>query len=417
MADRPGSDTAQVKALLQSSVIDLARELAPGGCLKGKYWMARNPTRDDKHQGSFWIAVRGVPGSWRDEATGEKGDIIQLIQYVRRCEFGAAMRFARAWLGLSDMQPEQIAQASQAARERRKAADAEEEAQEAERRRWAKAHWLNAWESLLGTVAETYLRGRGIDLRKLPRQPGALRFVPNEKHRDSGQTFPCICSAMSGPKGAVHAIHRTFLARDGSDKAPVPKEEQRKVWPRCAGAAIHLWRGKSDKPAAGAPENSDTLVLCEGVEDGLSIALAVPEARIWCAYSLSNLGNIVIPKCASRVIVSCDNDWGKPQAEKQLASSLEKLAAQGVPLFEVRSPIGKDFNDCLTGKGAAVDSPPLPRPATGLHPDRLQPRERPADYLRRHGYEVYPDVSPEALRNLAFQQDLHIKHKLEAAAC
>jgi Toprim domain len=415
MADRPGSDTAQVKALLQASVTDLARELAPDGCLKGKYWMARNPTRDDRRQGSFWIAIRGVPGSWRDEATGEKGDIIQLIQYVRGCEFGAAMKFARAWLGLSDMHPEQIAQASQAARERRQAAEADEEAEEEKRRRWAKAHWLNAWESLLGTVAETYLRGRGIDLRKLPRQPGALRFVPNEKHAESGEAWPCIVSAMSGPKGAIHAIHRTFLARDGSDKAPV--DPARKAWPRCSGAAIHLWRGKSDKPAAGAPAKSDTLVLCEGVEDGLTIALALPEARVWCAYSLTNLANIVIPACAERVIVACDNDWGKPGAEKQLAKALAQLQAQGVPVAEARSPRGKDFNDCLTGKGAAVASQPTRPRQSALHPDRLQPRERLADYLRRHGYDVYPDVSPEAVRNLAFQQDLHIKQKLEAAAC
>ncbi len=87
--------------------------------------------------------------------------------------------------------------------------------------------------------------------------------------------------------------------------------------------------------------------LCEGVEDGLSIALAVPEFRIWCSYSLSNLGNIAVPKCAGKVIVACDNDWGKPGAEAQLARALEALKAQGVPVFEARSPLGKDFNDCL----------------------------------------------------------------------
>ncbi len=340
-------DLAQVKALLQDRVFDLARDLAPDGCRKGKYWIARNPTRDDAHAGSFWVALSGVPGSWRDEATGDKGDVIQLIRYIRRGDFGDTMRFARGWLGIADLPPEKLAQASQDARERRKVAEATEEEEEAKRRRWAHAHWLQAWESLQGTVADTYLLRRNIDLRRLPRQPGALRFIPNEKHAESGKMFPCIVAAMSGPKGPFQAIQRTFIAPDGSDKADA--DPQRKAWPRCAGAAIHLWRGKSDKSAAKAPKASDTLVLCEGVEDGLSIALAEPDCRIWAAYSLSNLGNIVIPKCAARVIVACDNDWGKPAAQKQLAAALEKLAAQGVPLFEGRSPVGKDFNDCLRG--------------------------------------------------------------------
>ena len=171
------------------------------------------------------------------------------------------------------------------------------------------------------------------------------------------------------------------------------------------GAAIYLWRGKSNKPAAGAPAKTDTLVLCEGVEDGLTVALAVPEARVWCAYSLSNLGNIVIPQCAAKVIVCCDNDWGKPGAEKQLASALEKLTAQGVPVFEARSPVGKDFNDCLRGKHGPEQ-----------HPDRQKPGENAADYLRRSGYAVYPDVTPEALKHLAFQQDMLVKARLEEKA-
>ena len=313
MADRR-NDLAQIKTILQDRILDLARELAPDGKRSGKYWIALNPARNDHKRGSFWIALSGVPGSWRDEATGDKGDVIQLIQYVRGGDFGDALRFARGWLGLSELPPEQVAQISQEARDRRKEADTREEEDEAKRRKAAQAHWLNCWEKLAGTVAEKYLRSRGIDLSRLPRQPGALRFCPNDKHYETGESFPAIVAAMSAPGVALMAIHRTFLARDGSGKAPV--EPPRKVWPRYRGSAIHLWRGKSDKPAAAAPEKSDTLILCEGVEDGLSLALAVPDARVWCASSLGNLGNIVIPKCAGRVIVACDNDWGKPQRRK-----------------------------------------------------------------------------------------------------
>jgi hypothetical protein len=347
MADRRASDLPQIKALLQDRAEMLVKDLLPAGCRKGKYWMAANPTRNDRHAGSFWVALSGVPGSWRDEATGEKGDIIQLIRYLRGGDFKDAMQFARGWLGIGDMPPEQVAQVTQAARERRKEAEAREEEEEAKRRRAAHAHWLNCWESLLGTKADAYLLGRAIDLRKLPRQPGALRFAPNEEHRESGERWPCIVAAMSGPGGAVHAIHRTFIARDGSGKAPI--DPQRKMWPRMAGAAIHLWRGKSDRPASGAPKASDVLALVEGVEDGLTAALACPEMRVWCAGSLGNLQNIRIPACASRVVVCADNDWGKPQAQALLEKGLAALHAQGVPVGVCFSPIGKDLNDALRG--------------------------------------------------------------------
>ena len=345
MADRRGNDAGQIKALLQDRIEQLVLQLLPEGKRSGKYWIAANPTRNDRHAGSFWVALRGVPGSWRDEATGEKGDVLQLICYLRGAGFGDALRFARGWLGLDDMPPERVAQMSQEARDRRKEAEAREEAEEAKRRAAAKAHWLNCWESLEGTVAERYLRGRNLDLGRLLRRCSALRFAPNEEHHESGARWPCIVAAMSGPGGSIHAIHRTFLARDGSGKAPI--DPHRKIWPRFAGAAIHLWRGKSGKPASAAPARSDLLLLVEGVEDGLTAALAYPEARVWCAGSLGNLGNLVIPQCAERVVVCADNDWGKPQAQALLEKGLQALYAQGVPVGVCFSNVGKDLNDAL----------------------------------------------------------------------
>lgn len=57
----------------------------PGGRLdKGREWVALNPTRADKHAGSFTIRVTGErAGVWCDFATREKGaDLIDLGCYL-----------------------------------------------------------------------------------------------------------------------------------------------------------------------------------------------------------------------------------------------------------------------------------------------------------------------------------------------
>jgi hypothetical protein len=53
----------------------------PEGRREGHEWVARNPTRADRHLGSFKINLR--TGQWADFATGDKGgDVISLAAYL-----------------------------------------------------------------------------------------------------------------------------------------------------------------------------------------------------------------------------------------------------------------------------------------------------------------------------------------------
>ena len=68
MSDRR-REVDEIKVMLKVQVEALARHLAPEGRRAGKYWIAKNPTRDDRHAGSFWVMLSGAPGAWKDEAT------------------------------------------------------------------------------------------------------------------------------------------------------------------------------------------------------------------------------------------------------------------------------------------------------------------------------------------------------------
>lgn len=352
MSDRAGG-IADVKALLTARVDALVAHCAPGGRRENGYWIARNPTRDDRHAGSFWVILQRpgmTPGAWRDEATGERGDVIDLICYTQRLDRKGALAWAKDWLNYKALPATAIAQARKTQEETNRRADEIAARKLAENQASAgRLYRQSKLAPFRGSTADLYLASRGIDLGLLSRVPGSLGALPRMRHTETDTMWPVMVAGMQAPDGRMLAVHRTFLAIDGSGKAPV--EPARKIWPSFKGLAIRLWRGASDMAIMDALKHGvvDTLALVEGVEDGLSVALARPDLRIWAAGSLGNLREIEIPPNCSTVVVCADNDWGKPQAEKQLGEALRAIARQGVTVKVARSPIGKDMNDCLRG--------------------------------------------------------------------
>jgi hypothetical protein len=76
------------------------RRLLPDGRIIGGEWVARNPTRADRHLGSFKINIR--TGRWADFATGDKGgDPVSLFAYVERCRQSDAAIWLAQMLGMN----------------------------------------------------------------------------------------------------------------------------------------------------------------------------------------------------------------------------------------------------------------------------------------------------------------------------
>lgn len=61
----------------------ILRRWLPDGERRGAEWVATNPTRIDRHKGSFKVNV--MTGRWSDFATGDRGgDLIGLAAYLFR---------------------------------------------------------------------------------------------------------------------------------------------------------------------------------------------------------------------------------------------------------------------------------------------------------------------------------------------
>lgn len=218
--------------------------------------------------------------------------------------------------------------------------DREERAQAEKRARQAERCWQESLP-IGGTIAERYLRGRGItcDL------PGTLRYHPSCWHA-SAKRHPALIALIEGADG--FAIHRTYLRPDGSGKAAV--DPAKAMLGAVAGGAVRLTHAQGP------------LAVAEGIETALSLAsgLLGRPATIWAALSTSGLRGLRLPvsQCREssngagpRLTIAPDGDGPGRAAANDLAARAHGLGWQ-VSLLP--APDGRDWNDILTGKAVAA---------------------------------------------------------------
>jgi Toprim domain-containing protein len=218
---------------------------------------------------------------------------------------------------------------------------------------------------IIGTIAETYLRTRGIagvsDL-------GGLRCHPNCYYRahDNAprETWPALVAAVTDLDGIMTGILRTWLARDGSGKAPLATP--RRALGRLLGSGVHF--GKA----------TDVMAAGEGLETMLSLRIVLPAMPMVAALSSAHLAALILPAGLRRLYIARDNDRAGHRAADALGI---RANADGIEDI-VLTPYADDFNTDLCGLGPEalaaslsvqlmpddverfliVDRPPGPRP-------------------------------------------------------
>jgi len=200
---------------------------------------------------------------------------------------------------------------------------------EAERKaRQALGVWREA-KPIGGTVAETYLRGRGVTCSL----PETLRFHPECFHGATAKRFPAMVALVEGAEG--FAVHRTYLAADGTGKAPV--DPPKAMLGAVAGGAVRF------------AEAQGLLVVAEGIETALSLSCGLlrTPAMIWAALSASGMRGLRLPDPPGRLTIAPDGDTAGREAAHALA---ERAHALGWAVSLLPAPEGADWNDVLTGK-------------------------------------------------------------------
>ena len=371
MGDR--RELEEIKQGLKDKIEDLCRRLLPDGRRMGRLWVSNNPvTGDHRKTPELKVGLDRDKGAWKDWRTGDKGDVLGLIEYLHQTDFKGALQWARDFLGLEKMTATERRSFAIAAQARAKEDDEKaRRAAEWQRRQAEKLYERGFMDGANSTVkqhAREYLAHRGIDLGAIRhRDRTSLRFAQEVEYwtlaqwsvdeatgrrvkTRPGPAFPAIIAAMRTPLGQFRACHVTFLDPLHPLKADLgPKHSPRLMKAATKGAAVWLSHGPEGVPPWEATRPAP-LILSEGIETGLQIAMDVPEARVAAAGSISGIGNVPVNfDFVSCVIVAGENDWDKPQAQQQLDRTLEQLGDSGKPLDLMKPHAGSDFNDL--GKG------------------------------------------------------------------
>jgi len=209
---------------MQHQAADLAQRLArkaeavcrhylSNGRREGRYWLVgdiRNtPGRSLFVRLKGLDSGRGAAGKWTDAANGDHGDLLDIIRETCHLgDFHDVADEARRFLNL----PMQCASEEPSGKTAKPLAGSPESA----RRLFAMS------QPIVGTLAETYLRKRGITALH---GPANLRLHPRcyyrPDHDSPTETWPAMIAAVTDLDGNITGAHRTWLDLAGHDKAPV----------------------------------------------------------------------------------------------------------------------------------------------------------------------------------------------------
>ena len=319
-----GNDAAEIARRLAQDAEAVCRHYLSNGRREGRVWRVGDV---DNTPGRS-MAVRltgpdsgpGASGHFTDFATGEHGDLLDVI--ARTCRPGAfrdVLHEARRFLSLPQPEPHTAAP---------RMPPAPSGSPESARRLFASA------KPILGTIAETYLRSWGVvgvgDL-------DCLRFHPRCYYRahDNAprETWPALVAAVTDLDGALTGILRTWLARDGSGKAPVATP--RRALGRLLGSGVRFGSA------------TDVMAAGEGLETMLSLRVVLPTMPMVAALSSAHLAALILPAGLRRLYIARDNDRAGHRAAEALGI---RSNADGIEDI-VLTPYADDFNTDLCGLG------------------------------------------------------------------
>ena len=299
----------------------VCRHYLSNGRREGRYWLVGDVHNTPGR--SLFVRLRGpesgkgAAGKWTDAATGEHGDLLDVIRESSGlADFSDVADEARRFLSLPRPEP--------APDHARPSSSAQAGSPESARRLFAMS------QPISGTIVETYLRRRGITALH---GTANLRFHPRCYYRpdpDSPpQTWPAMIAAVTDLSGMITGAHRTWLDPSGRDKAPI--DTPRRAMGHLLGNAVRLGLAH------------DVMAAGEGIETMLSLRCAMPTMPMVAALSAAHLAAILFPWTLRRLYIARDND---PAGDCAVANLIDRSREAGIEAITLSPRLG-DFNEDL----------------------------------------------------------------------
>ncbi|MFA5965002.1 MAG: toprim domain-containing protein [Sphingomonas sp.] len=320
--EKPATNIAHRLAAQAEAV---CRRYLSQGRREGRYWLVGDVRNTPGRSLYVRLAAspdgRGAAGKWTDAATGEHGDLLDIIALAGghdhlRDTLDEARRF------LSMPMPEPSNEVPRHRREKPPTGTPE-----AARRLFA------ASRPIAGSVVEAYLRKRGLTTL---RGYDALRFHPHCYYRPceddvagTRAAWPAMIAAVTDGDGTLTGVHRTWLDPVTQDKAPIATP--RRAMGNLLGHGVRFG-------VAG-----DVMAAGEGIETMGSLRSIMPAMPMIAGLSSAHLAAILFPATLRRLYVARDDD---PAGDAAMVTLTGRAVAAGIEVVPLASMLG-DFNEDL----------------------------------------------------------------------
>jgi hypothetical protein len=317
-------DASELARRLARDAEAVCRHYLSHGKRAGRYWVVGDVHNTPGR--SLFVRLqessKGPAGKWTDAATGEHGDLLDIIrESLASRDFREVAEEARRFLKLPRSEEQSLP------RPVRPVVPAG--SQEAARRLFAISSPIE------GTLAETYLQRRGITRIH---HGGSLRFHPRCYYRpdehSSTETWPAMIASVTDLKGRITGVHRTWLDPYGFDRVRLgkaPIDTPRRAMGDLLGNAVRF--GVVD----------DVLAAGEGIETMLSLRYVLPTLPMAAALSANHLAAIMLPSGLRRLYIARDDDAAGDAVQAILTQRAEAAGIEAIAL----SPRLGDFNEDL----------------------------------------------------------------------
>ena len=320
MARQDASDLAHSLGRQAEAV---CRHYLSSGRREGRYWLVGDVRNTPGR--SMYVRLKdsskGVAGKWTDAATGEHGDLLDVIrESCGLIDFKDVADEARTFLSMPPPEPEP--------RSHERRSPAPSGSPEAARR------LIGMSQPITGTIVQAYLRERGItDLRGT----GSLRFHPRCYYRPDEhsptETWPAMIAAVTDLDSKITGAHRTWLDPRSRDKAT--DDTPRRAMGDLLANAVSYGIG------------GEVMAAGEGIETVLSLRQVLPDLPMLAALSAAHLAAILFPDTLRRLYIVRDNDPAGDGARDSLIERANAVAIEAI----VISPALSDFNEDLRTLG------------------------------------------------------------------
>ncbi|WP_426536586.1 DUF7146 domain-containing protein [Bradyrhizobium sp. McL0615] len=322
-------DASELARRLAREAEAVCRQYLSNGRREGRYWLIGD-VQNTPGRSLFvrlYESPKGPAGKWTDAATGEHGDLLDIIrERLALRDFRDVANEARRFLNLPRSSPEPSLNPLRPAVPRG--------SREAARRLFAISRPIE------GTLVEHYLQRRRIGAvhhgDSLRHQPRCYYHGPDDDLPP--EIWPAMIACVTDIEGLITGVHRTWLDPEGfgpSRLGKAPIETPRRAMGDLLGNAVRFGVA------------NDVLVAGEGLETMLSLRCVLPTMPMAAALSASHLAALLFPPTLRRLYIACDADEAGMGAAAALTSRADKA---GIEAFALSPRLG-DFNEDLRALG------------------------------------------------------------------